>query len=505
MTISTLSDMCRRRHKRRTALVAALLATVVAACSGEPTADPSPAGTDHVSGVPTTAPALEEDAQVAPEAGAPVTTARARSTSATARRASGPRSDRSPAAADGTASSPATSGGGEASAGPSSSATPDVPPFPPDDERIGITDSTIKLCLHANGQASDAVGAGKDDARVYWNWRNDQGGIQGRKVELVVTDDGDGTKVAGAYDGCRGSFLLLGGPTQDAIPAMREIVEKDPHPMPYLHFMARSDPAKRYSYSWYPTQEEYGRLAAEFVLAKHPNKKIGILRRDTPNWTPGYQSFVATLRANGVKPVAELAHPPQEQLYDAYLTELDAKGAEVVWAWNHALEHIPMLKQAKTRRFEFQWVLGFPVAAVSETLREDILDPPVSGLAVFPSFAPGLYDAHHARYEEQGRLYEAAYRKYRGQPVNGVLGDLLFHQWLESRQVAALLEQCGRDCTRTKLVHTLLTTMRHLEPKCPFDFSVGRAAGKAVHAVEAYRPSAGAVAWRETLHCATSF
>jgi hypothetical protein len=54
-------------------------------------------------------------------------------------------------------------------------------------------------------------------------------------------------------------------------------------------------------------------------------------------------------------------------------------------------------------------------------------------------------------------------------------------------------------------VTTLVTSMSPMEPKCPFDFTLGRAAGRAVTAVEAYAPRPGAVAWRETAHCATSF
>ena len=510
MRIGTLADMRQGGHAAgsvvRRALATALALGLLAACSGErpPTRataasppGPEPGAVDAVTpaagDVPADPAAAATDTAAAPSAGA------------TARRPSAP-APRSAAPAASTTGEVATGGEDPSAGGAAMNATvPRVPPFRPGDERTGITDDVLKICMHANGQAADAVGAGKEDAKVFWNWLNDRGGIHGRKVELIVTDDGDGTKVASAYEGCRGSFLLVGGPTQDAIPAMREIVENDPAPMPYLHFMARRDPTKAYSFSWYPTQEEYGRRAAEFVLATHPGRKIGIIRRDTPNWTPGYEAFVARLAEAGVQPVTALGHPAQERIYDAYLAELDAKGAEVVWAWNHALEHVPMLKQAKTRGFEFQWVLGFPVSAVSETLREDLLQPTVTGVAVFAPFSPGLYDRYQSRYEEQGKLYEAAYQKYRGQPVNAVLGDLLFFQWLESRQVASLLERCGRDCTRTKLVTTLLTSMTAVEPKCPFDFTLGRAAGSAVLAVEAYAPRPGAVAWRETAHCVTSF
>ena len=495
MSLSTLDEMSggRRTSSRTRVAAASLLLAVLAACSGEAAAPRSPATPTTDGGPAVTGP---DDAALA----APGEQA----STQPAGDGDGPRPSGSRGRATSGSPTGNTASGDDRDVAPATSGLR-VPPFRAADERTGITDDAIKICMHANGQAADAVGAGKEDAKVFWNWINDRGGIQGRKIELVVTDDGDGTKVASAYDGCRGSFMLLGGPTQDAIPAMREIVEQDPSPMPYLHFMARADASKEYSFSWYPTQEEYGRRAAEFVLATYPGRKIGIIRRDTPNWTPGYEAFVARLADAGVRPVTALGHPPQERIYDAYLSELEAKGAEVVWAWNHALEHVPMLKQSTTRGFEFQWVLGFPVAAVSETLRDDLLRPVVTGVSVFAPFSPGLYDEHQSRYTEQGRLYEAAYQKYRGQPVNGVLGDLLFHQWLESRQVAALLDRCGRDCTRTKLVSTLLTSMAAVDPKCPFDFSIGRAAGRGVLTVEAYAPRAGAVAWRETVHCATGF
>jgi ABC-type branched-subunit amino acid transport system substrate-binding protein len=378
-----------------------------------------------------------------------------------------------------------------------------VPEFRAADERIGVSDKTLKLCTHANGQAAAAIGATQEDSRVFWRWLNDQGGIHGRSVEMVVSDDADGANVAGAYEECQGSFMLIGGPTQEAVPSMREIVERDPHPMPYLHFMARSDAAKRYSFSWYPTQETYGRRVAEYVLNRYKGLRIGVIRRDTPNWEPGYRAFVERLREAGVRPVDVVAHQPREQLYEPYLASLDERGAQVVWAWNHALDHIPMLRQARARGYGFKWVLGFPVSAVTETLGRDAVVPdPLTGVAVFLPFRPQLHDP---RYAEEAKLFEAAYSRYRGRQVDPVLGDLLFHAWLDYRQVAELLTRCGRDCTRTKLVETLVGAMSHRAPLCPFDFRLGRMAGDAVSVVEAYSFNPGQAAWRLKNHCLTSF
>lgn len=477
----------------------AVVCMVAAACSGEPSAKPDRAS--EAAGAPVAAEAEEPAADAAPamepsgEASAPATPAH--------RRRSAP--PRTPTTSASGPSAPATNGDPSPAApdAPAPSSRPKVPRFA--EETTGISASSIRLCTHVNGQAAAAFGGTFEDTRVFWRWVNDQGGIHGRQVDMVIADDADGATVAAAYEECRGSFLIIGGPSQEAVPSFREVVEADPNPAPYLHFMARSDPTKQYSFSWYPTQERLGVLTARFVLRTHPAKRIGVIRRDTDNWTPGFRAFVAELERHGAEPVVAVAHPPKEQFFEPYLAELAAKKAEVIWAWNHGAEHIPMLKQASARDYPFAWVLGFPLALASETLRDDVLDPVATGLNVFPTFRPGLYDEHHRRYEEQGRLFEAAYQKYRGRPADPVFADLLLRQWLDGLQVVELLKACGRDCTRTKAVTTLVHDLAHRPPSCPFDFSLGRAAGAHVSAVEAYRPSATVVAWRETAHCVASF
>ena len=494
--LRTLDSVVRRRDRGRpfVAFLMALSCLAAAACSGEPeqSADAAKDSSD-VSTV-----AGEQPAETV-EGG--VSTGDDPS----------PPGGSTPDAPDGSASGTVTPGkvaspsGGAPRSTRAADNRPPVPPFAPGDERIGITDKTIKLCTHINGQVTAALGASQEDARVFWRWLNDEGGVAGREVEMVIADDGDGTKVAEAYEECRGSFLIVGGPTQEAVPTFREIVENDPHPAPYLHFMAREDPTKRYSFSWYPSQERYGELAAKYILKRFPERRIGILRRDTDNWSPGYAAFLAELKRNGVEPVAVMKHPPKEQIFEPYLAELSAKKAEVVWAWQHALEHVPALKQAKARNHDFTWVLGFPLNLVSDTLRDDLFRPTVTGLNVFPTFRPGLYDSHHEAYEKEGRLFEAAYQRYRGKAADPLTADMLLRQWLDGRQLADLLERCGRDCTRTKVTTLLLNELTYSRPSCPFDFSLGRAAGRGVSAVEAYTPSNGPVSWRETAHCATSF
>ena len=38
-----------------------------------------------------------------------------------------------------------------------------------------------------DGQVTAALGASQEDARVFWRWLNDQGGVAGRKVDMVIS------------------------------------------------------------------------------------------------------------------------------------------------------------------------------------------------------------------------------------------------------------------------------------------------------------------------------
>ena len=402
---------------------------------------------------------------------------------------------------------------GDGEAGPTPTSAPSTPTTSPrtqplfseDEASVGITDRAITLCGHAQIYLGRAFDVEPDDTQVFWRWLNDRGGIHGRRVEERIVEDGGGRLVAQAYEECRGSFVLRGGPTMDAVPSMREIVEVDPHRPLYLHFMARADASKRYSFSPYPTQEALGALFADLVLERHPGRKIGIVHRDSDGWMPGHDAFLARVRAAGATVVADIAQASGESVHAGTLARLREEGAEVVWAWVDAIASAQMIKEASAQRYGFRWVIGFPSNLLTDVLGDDALEPePVAGISVWPPFTPGLRAGTFAGYAEELERFEAAFREYRGKPVPRKSADILFFKWLEDRMLAELFERCGEDCDRNGLVEVLSEDQWVAPPPaCPLAFGGRNVGGHAANVVEAFSSSRG-VAWRELAHCAAA-
>ena len=61
--------------------------------------------------------------------------------------------------------------------------------FSPSQDRIGITPTALTMCIHAPLIFGPAFQDSATDFQVYWKYLNDQGGIYGRKVNMVFTYD----------------------------------------------------------------------------------------------------------------------------------------------------------------------------------------------------------------------------------------------------------------------------------------------------------------------------
>lgn len=383
---------------------------------------------------------------------------------------------------------------------------PAAPVFSPSDDRVGLTDTTVRLCAHYRKYVGRILDLDEDDLRVYWRWLNDRGGIHERRVEEHFAEDGGGRLVAQAYEECGGSFVMRGGPGAEAITPMRKIVEADRRGVPYLHFAARADARARRSFSFYPSHETFGRLTGQFVLSRFPGARIAMIYKASDGWDAGRSGFLEAFREAGASLVADVPLSPGDPVVADELAAVHRAGAEVVWAWVEGGDVVQLIKQSNAQRYPMRWVVPYAFNTFIEGLGDDSLRPaPITGLNMTPPATPGHYTGPFARYAEEYRRFEDAYRHYRGKLPRRGLADTLFMKWLEDRQLAQLLEQCGRDCTRNRLVDPLLVgTARALDPLCDFDFRRGQAAGYRASAFEA-TPADGGPIWTEKTPCAERF
>ena len=346
--------------------------------------------------------------------------------------------------------------------------------FAPDQDRIGITDSQLTLCMHAALVLGPAFHDSATDFQVYWQQLNDKGGIYGRKVNMVFTDD-EYTPQGGvqAAQQCMQSnpFLIAAGVGFDTVPAVRQWAEQNK--MLYLASFATENGlyGLKYTFEPQPSVEHFGEVAGNYIAAKHPGK-IGVIWRNSPNWQGGRDHFEAAVKAKGSKIVADVPVQQNQGDYTSAILAMQSAGAETVFAWVNVLEFAQLEKQANAQGYHPRWVTA-TFNLVTDTLGHDVDGsnghPPAVGLWVTPEYHNGDTSSPWSGEE---KAMQAAYAKY---DSGHTITDTDWQVWLAFRAFDQILLDCGKDCTRNKLAGMFLAGYKlQQDPLCAIDFSRGK-------------------------------
>lgn len=408
----------------------------------------------------------------------------------------------------GTATNTDTGTGGAAPTTGGGSSAPTTTLFSDKEDRVGLTDNKIVLCAHAALTYGAAFNTGTDDLKVYFDAINaEQNGIFGRKVEITYeNDDYKPDTAVQAANTCKAKnpFMLLGGIGFDQIPAVRNWAENNR--MLYLHHTAtvNGSEGKQFSFSALPSTERMGEVFGELAASRFKGKRIGIIRRDSPNWDPGVAAFKAIAAKHGLNIVAERAVQASKGAYLDDILAMQNAQADVVWAWENALGATEIIKQAKGQRYNPTWLV-FPFNLTSQTLGDDALNPKLLGVAMFTAYSNGDLSGPFAPYADDIREFERQYAKYRpSADLDGLGGDLLFLNWSAMKALHMQLLDCGPDCTRNRFIDVMKNyKKRPISSACEIDFTRGggHLGGWAVNVMETYRNPAGVVNWRNTESC----
>ena len=383
--------------------------------------------------------------------------------------------------------------------------------FTPAEDRLGITPTSLYMCGHAALTYAKAFKTRVQDLNVFWTAINtEQHGIFGRKVAVdYFNDNYTAADAHTAATQCiaKKPFMMLGGIGFDQIPTVRNDAEKT-HTL-YLHHTAtiNGSAGLKYSFSELPTVERTGQAFAQLALSKFKGKKIGILKRDSPDWEPGVTAFMAMAKAKGLNVVDQEKAAVNAGNYTSQITNLRNRGAQVVWIWLNALESTEVVEQMKAQAWSPN-LMVFPFNLTSQTLGSDAMNPPMDGVAMYPAFSYGDYSGPFAAYADDMKQFEAQYAKYdggsNGPDLKGIAGDLLFLNWVAQKALYKQLLLCGKDCTRNRFVEVLQHYDKvPISSGCPVDFVHGdhHHGGQDLTFMQTYNSPSGKVNWRETKQC----
>ncbi len=186
-----------------------------------------------------------------------------------------------------------------------------------------------------SGPAS-AYGAIGQSIAAYWKMVNDQGGINGRKVEFITYDDGysppktvEMTRRLVEQDEVLLVFQPLGTPPNSAIHKYMN-AKKVPQLFVATGATKWNDP-KNYPWTmgWQPNYQTEGRIYAEHILKNNPKAKIGILYQNDDygkDYLKGFRDGLGD-KANSMI-VSEVSYEVADPTVDSQMVQLQASGAD---------------------------------------------------------------------------------------------------------------------------------------------------------------------------------
>jgi branched-chain amino acid transport system substrate-binding protein len=320
----------------------------------------------------------------------------------------------------------------------------------------GVTATEIKLgnTMPYSGPASSYGVIGKAEAG-YFAMINDQGGINGRKIDFISRDDGysppktvEAIRQLVEQDKVLATFNTLGTPPNSAI---RQYMNDQKVPQLFVASGAAkwNDPKHfPWTIGWQPSYQIEAKVYAEYVLKHMPDAKIGVLYQ---NDDFGKDYLVGLRQGLGAKAgkmiVATQSYETTDATVDSQIVDLQGSGANVV-----LIAAIPKFAaQAIRKIYDLGWKPTQLLSNVSASVKA-ALEPAGKEKAVGVISAGYLKEATDPQWKDTPELkdYLAWMKKYN--PSGNVADDNNVYGYSVAQTMVAVLKQCGNDLTRANLM-----------------------------------------------------
>jgi branched-chain amino acid transport system substrate-binding protein len=205
----------------------------------------------------------------------------------------------------------------------------------------GATDTEIKIgqTVPFSGPASAYATIGKAQA-AYFNMINEQGGVNGRKINLIQYDDAysppkavEQVRKLVESDEVLLTFQIIGTPSNAAVQKYLN-AKKVPQLFAATGASKFTDPKNfPWTLGFNPNYFVEGRIYGQYILKEHPNAKVGVLYQNDDlgrDYLNGIKAGLGDKAATMI--VAEASYEVSDPTVDSQIIKLKSAGADLLFS-----------------------------------------------------------------------------------------------------------------------------------------------------------------------------
>jgi branched-chain amino acid transport system substrate-binding protein len=313
---------------------------------------------------------------------------------------------------------------------------------------VGITDTVIRLGTYQplSGPLAPYAVIGRSMA-AFFKMVNDRGGIHGRRVELLMRDDGynpANTRLVVKELVERDKvFAIVGGlGTPTGLAVMDYLNENGvPHVAPASGYSGWANPPKRYLFAHSTNYAVESRLLTKYAAEHLKADRIAVFYQNDPFGKEGLDGVLDMAKTLGRSVVATVSYERTDTDYASHALKLRQSGADAVLLWSTSKPTATLLKEAARIGYRPKWVSSL---VNLDPVMFTLAGPAWDGVIVASPYT--LYNAPEAAPYREFMTRYLPHEPIGGFSVGGyVIGEI----------IVEALKRAGRDLTRDRLVQAL--------------------------------------------------
>ena len=319
----------------------------------------------------------------------------------------------------------------------------------------GASDTEIKVgqTIPLSGPASAYGSIGKVQA-AYIRMINEQGGVNGRKINLIQYDDAysppktvEQVRKLVEGDEILTTFQIIGTPPNAAV--QKYLNEKKvPQLLAATGATRFTDPKNfPWTIAFNPNYQSEAHIYAKYILANYPNAKIAILYQNDDLGKDYVKGLKDALGAKASLIIAEASYELSDPTVDSQMVTLRASGADLFYNITTPKFGAQAIKKAAELGWRPVQILDINASPVSQTLVPAGLENAKGIISV--NYGKDPLDPQWAN-DEGMKRYKAFMAKYAsGEDANSGIAT---YGYSTAALLVQILKQCGDDLTRANIM-----------------------------------------------------